>query len=199
MSRHHRGTAILFVSCLIFLAAMSLSAPVAQAYHDQGYRCYVCHSLKPSEIRPGSNAIRLDQPVLSPVPVSPSGSQAWTGGMPITCDFCHKAADDVPTANFAVKAKHHPVRTIMDCTALPNEIACGDCHNAPPPGQSASPDLTSQASRWTSSWWGSRAPTETAQLRGPLAAFAKPVDARLRPRLLDRLADVRDAIEALPG
>jgi hypothetical protein len=39
---------------------------------------------------------------------------------------------------------------------------------------------------------------ETLRLRGPLAPFATQVDARLRPRLLDRLADVRDAIEARP-
>lgn len=39
---------------------------------------------------------------------------------------------------------------------------------------------------------------ETLRLRGPLAPLAGQVDARLRPRLLDRLADIRDAVEARP-
>ncbi len=129
MNGHRGGGAFIAIACLVLLLAFALAPPAAHAYHDQGYPCYQCHSLKPSEIRTGSNAIRWDQPVLTPVPVSPSGSQAWSGGMPITCDFCHRATDDVPIANFASKTYRHPVRTISDNGALPNEIACGDCHN----------------------------------------------------------------------
>jgi hypothetical protein len=39
---------------------------------------------------------------------------------------------------------------------------------------------------------------ETLRLRGPLFLLRRQVDAGLRPRLLDRLADVRDTIEAHP-
>lgn len=39
---------------------------------------------------------------------------------------------------------------------------------------------------------------ETMRLRGPLGPLAGRVDTLLRPRLLDRLADVRDAVEARP-
>ncbi|HWS15001.1 MAG TPA: hypothetical protein VN450_02305 [Candidatus Methylomirabilis sp.] len=135
----HRVRAGVFLLAFLLLAAL-LPAPAA-AFHDQGYPCYQCHSLKPSEIRAGSNAIRIDQFVLTPIP-TPSGATAWTGGMPITCDFCHKAADDVPTQNFAVKTgSKHPVRTVMDNGAKPNEIACGDCHNGNNGGV-ATPDLT---------------------------------------------------------
>ncbi len=112
----------------------------ARALHDQGYICYTCHSLNPNTIRTGSNSIRKDQPVLSPIP-TPSGSTVWSAGNPITCDFCHKAADDVPTRSFALKAYKHPVRTIQDNAAVPVEIACGDCHDGNNGGV-ATPDLT---------------------------------------------------------
>ncbi|HWS16236.1 MAG TPA: hypothetical protein VN450_08625, partial [Candidatus Methylomirabilis sp.] len=127
----------LVVSVFLFLFPTSAHGTL----HDQGYICYVCHSLNPADIRTGSNAIRKDQNVLSPIP-TPSGATVWTGGMPITCDFCHKAADDVPTQNFAVKTgSKHPVRTVMDNGAKTNEFACGDCHNGNTGGV-ATPDLT---------------------------------------------------------
>jgi hypothetical protein len=132
-----RGKSFGFVRAFFFpffppaaaVAAIFLLVPTqVHALHNQGYICYVCHSLNPADIRTGSNSIRKDQNVLSPIP-TPSGSTAWVGGMPITCEFCHKAADDVPTLNFALKAYRHPVRTIQDNAAVPVEIACGDCHN----------------------------------------------------------------------
>lgn len=63
--------------------------------------------------------------------------------------------------------------------------------------------------RFTSSWFtgrltytfepmpaGSRLrQTETLRHRGPLALLDKPIDAALRPRLLGRLADIRDILE----
>jgi hypothetical protein len=129
-----------FLPVLTVAATFLVFSPPAQALHDQGYICYICHSLNPGDIRTGSNAIRKDQNVLSPIP-TPSGLTAWSGGMPITCDFCHKAGDDVPTQNFAVKTgSKHPVRTVMDNGAKPNEIACGDCHNGNAGG--ANKDLT---------------------------------------------------------
>ena len=126
---------------LVAIAATVLLIPrPARALHDQGYICYSCHSLNPNDVRTGSNAIRKDQNVLSPIP-TPSGSTAWSAGMPITCDFCHKAANDVPTQKFALKPYNHPVRTIQDNSAVSNEIACGDCHNGNGGGV-ATPDLT---------------------------------------------------------
>ena len=63
--------------------------------------------------------------------------------------------------------------------------------------------------RFTSSWFTGRLAytlepiragtrlrqQETLRPRGPLASLAGPIDAALRPRLLDRLADIRDLLE----
>jgi hypothetical protein len=125
------------------LLAGSLPGP-AQARHNMGYKCYACHSLSSADIRPGSNSVRKDQQVLGTIP--PSGI-AWTGGNPVSCDFCHTSAGDIPKLKFQSKigqgGSAHPVDTIgFDCTANPREITCNDCHNGPPPPKGDSPDVT---------------------------------------------------------
>jgi predicted CxxxxCH...CXXCH cytochrome family protein len=117
---------ILAVAGLLLLGGVLTAPRQAEALHDQGYICYVCHSLNPAELRTGSNSIRTDQAVLATIP---PGGTPWAGGMPVSCDFCHRAATDVPTVNMANKAKKHPVDLIQTGNLNPvNEITCNDCH-----------------------------------------------------------------------
>jgi len=118
----------------------------AVALHDQGYDCYQCHTLQGGQVRPGSNSIRLDQPVLGTIPTRPTATSLplpGTGGYPISCDYCHRSVGDVPTAAFADKPRKHPVDLIQtgDNTTNPHEITCNDCHDGDRDG-GGFPDLT---------------------------------------------------------
>ena len=119
---------------LVGAVLLSLFPPPARAIlHDQGYICYVCHSLNPSDTRTGSNSIRRDQPILGSIPTKPGRTDRpipGTGGYPLSCDMCHKSPTDVPTTKFASKARKHPVDLIQtgDNTTNPHEITCNDCH-----------------------------------------------------------------------
>ncbi len=118
---------ILAVAALLLIGGVLTAPRQAMALHDQGYICYTCHSLNPAQLRTGSNSIRTDQAVLATIPPS---STAWVGGMPVSCDFCHRAASDIPTQNMATKAKKHPVDLIQTGNLNPtNEITCNDCHD----------------------------------------------------------------------
>ena len=138
---------ILMILGLLLLGGLFPSRP-AEALHDQGYICYICHSLNPGDIRPGSNSI-LRIPagnILGSIPTKPTRTDLplpGTNGYPISCDFCHSSGSDVPAVNFASKTYKHPVDLIQtgDNTSNPQEITCNDCHNGNN-GGTAFPDLT---------------------------------------------------------
>jgi predicted CXXCH cytochrome family protein len=118
---------ILAVAGLLLFGGVLTTPRQAEALHDQGNICYVCHSLNPAELRTGSNSIRTDQQVLATIP--PSGTN-WVGGMPVSCDFCHRSATDIPSNNMAGKLSKHPVDLIQTGNLNPaNEITCNDCHD----------------------------------------------------------------------
>ncbi len=146
-----RGIRFLRIPLPALVGAALLSMLPTSAFaipHDQGYICYVCHSLNPGDVRPGSNSI-LRIPagnILGSIPTRPTRTDLplpGTNGYPISCDFCHKAPTDVPTTKFASKAKKHPVDLIQtgDNTINPHEITCNDCHNGNNGGV-GTPDLT---------------------------------------------------------
>ena len=138
---------ILVILGLLLLGGLLPPRP-AEALHDQGYICYICHSLNPADIRPGSNSI-LRIPagnILGSIPTKPTRTDLplpGTNGYPISCDFCHSSGSDVPAAKFASKTYKHPVDLIQtgDNTSNPQEITCNDCHNGND-GGTGFPDLT---------------------------------------------------------
>jgi hypothetical protein len=126
-----------FFLSAIALSAIILAVPIPSgAFHDQGYPCYQCHSLKPSELRPMSRAIRIDENILGTIPTFPSRTSLplpGTGGYPVSCDFCHRSGSDVPTQKMATKARKHPVDLIQTGDLQPaDEITCNDCHDGGP-------------------------------------------------------------------
>jgi predicted CxxxxCH...CXXCH cytochrome family protein len=124
---------------LVLAIAAILLPQAAQAFHDQGYSCYVCHTLKSGDVRPGSRAVlNLPGNVLPTIPTKPTATSLplpGTGGYPISCDYCHRSNSDIPKSNMADKVgfggTKHPVDLIStgDVTTNPREITCNDCHN----------------------------------------------------------------------
>ena len=93
---------------------------------DPNASCYACHTLKTSELLSATKSIRTSKPKMTKL----ADNTTWAAGMPLSCDFCHQSATDVPSLVKSTKTSRHPVDTIGNETDPTREISCNDCHNA---------------------------------------------------------------------
>ena len=116
---------LLAIAAMILIAAGSAGL-ADHSRMDPNASCYACHTLKASELLSATKSIRTSKPKMSKL----ADNTAWSAGMPLSCDFCHQSAGDVPSLLKSTKTSRHPVDTIGNETDPAREISCNDCHNA---------------------------------------------------------------------
>lgn len=133
---------------LVLSAVACMASTEARADHSLGRTCISCHSLRSSNVVPGSRNVLKDR-VNDPLYKTPAwycgGNWADSAGVQaLDCSYCHET-DIALEFQAAYGGKHnpgpgvgsaHPVDVIGDGVtyAVGTRIVCNDCHNggAPP-------------------------------------------------------------------